>query len=404
MDNIVIYCFSNDIIYQQTKFNSFYKFMEKGIYAKQLSNYIDFCMRVGFKGKTKEEINDTLDDVIQLFKCLTSQLLFQSETDNKMSNRLIKNSSLSENYEKMFISKLKLEKGVNFVNQKNKMIEDLEQNKKVVEKYKKTVSKGSPNGINFNVRVITQGAWYINRNDLETMKIPNFLRTCIDDFEGFNLKKNEGRKLIWCLGLSKLEIKYLCLPNKNISVSTLPQLLTLLLLEKYNSLSIQKISELLECNIKILLADIPGLVYNPNFNPKGEKDKGLILGTFNGETKIFKPNDEIEFNKTFFIKCIKFNTLPLPIKKTEEEIKNEDEENEKYILKRQENILQANLTRIMKSRIGCVTTHNWLVSEVVKQIEGFKPQPQQIKNNIEKLIELNVIKRSNDKGCYEYAA
>ena len=125
-------------------------------------------------------------------------------------------------------------------------------------------------------------------NDLETMKIPKFLRTCIDDFEAFYLRNNE-KKLIWCLGLSKLEIKYLCFPNKNVSVSTLPQFLTLLLLEKYNSLSIQKISELLECNIKILLADIPGLVYNPNFNPKGEKDKGLLLGTFNSETKIFKP-------------------------------------------------------------------------------------------------------------------
>ena len=403
MDNIVIYCFSNNIIYQQTKFSSFNKFMEKSIYAKQLSNYIDFCMRVGFKGKTKEEINDILDDIIQLFKYLTAQLLFQSETDNKMSNRLIKNSSLSENYEKMFISKLKLEKGLTFVNQKNKMIEDLEQNKKDVEEYKKTESKGLPNGIKFNVRVITQGAWYINKNDLETMKIPKFLRTCIDDFEAFYLRNNE-KKLIWCLGLSKLEIKYLCFPNKNVSVSTLPQFLTLLLLEKYNSLSIQKISELLECNIKILLADIPGLVYNPNFNPKGEKDKGLLLGTFNSETKIFKPDDEIEFNKKFYIKCIKFNTLPLPIKKSEEEIKNEDEENEKYLLKRQENILQANLTRIMKSRIGRVTTHSWLVSEVVKQIEEFKPQPQQIKVNIEKLIEKNIIKRSNDQGCYEYVA
>ena len=71
----------------------------------------------------------------------------------------------------------------------------------------------------------------------------------------------------------------------------------------------------------------------------------------------------------------------------------------------QDNILQATLTRIMKSRIGQTTTHVWLINEASKQIDLFKAQPQQIKENIEKLIEKNIIKRSEkNRTCYDYIA
>ena len=71
----------------------------------------------------------------------------------------------------------------------------------------------------------------------------------------------------------------------------------------------------------------------------------------------------------------------------------------------EEYLIQSALIRIMKSRIGQVTTHNWLVSESIKQIDRLKAQPQQIKENIEKLIEKNCIKRDEkNKRCYEYVA
>ena len=51
----------------------------------------------------------------------------------------------------------------------------------------------------------------------------------------------------------------------------------LLELEKYNKLTLEKISKLLDCDLKIILTDISGLVYNPSFNQNGQKDNGLIL-------------------------------------------------------------------------------------------------------------------------------
>ena len=96
--------------------------------------------------------------------------------------------------------------------------------------------------------------------------------------------------------------------------------------------------------------------------------------------------------------------MPLLQKKKGE---NKEQELEEKTIKRryEENILQSTLTRIMKSRIGIKTTHVWLISECAKQIELFKAQPQQIKENIEKLIEKGIIKRNEkDRTCYEYIA
>ena len=405
MDSLVAECFEDHPQFQDKKNKAFSLFMTKEHYAKQLSNYTDFCMRNGFKGKSQEEIENTLNDIIGLYKCLNSKLVFQLETNKKMSDRLIKGSSVSTNHEKKLISKLKQESGVNYVSKMTQMMSDLDKNKKEIDEYKSLSHRGVPNGIKFNVQVVSQSAWEINKKAMEKIELPKFLSFCIDDFENYYYRKHSGQKLMWCLGLSKIDIQYLCFKNKNISTSTLPQYLTLLQLEKYNTLSLSKISQILGCHINTILTDISGLVFNPSFNPQGLKAKGLILGTFNEKTKEFKESDEISFNKNFTYVRQKFQTLPLLLKKSAAESK-ETELEEAQITKRyQDNILQATLTRIMKSRIGQKTTHVWLVNEASRQIDLFRAQPQQIKENIEKLIEKNIMRRDEkDRTCYDYIA
>jgi hypothetical protein len=322
-----------------------------------------------------------------------------------MSDRLIKGSSVSTNHEKKLISKLKQESGVNYVSKMTQMMNDLDKNKKEIDEYKSMGHRGTPNGIKFNVQVVSQSAWEINKKSMEKIEIPKFLSVCVEDFEKFYFKKHSGQKLMWCFGLSKIDIQYLCFKNKNISTSTLPQFLTLLQLEKYQSLTLAKIAEILGCHINTILTDISGLVFNPTFNPQGQKEKGLILGNFDDKKKEFKETDEISFNKNFTFARQKFQTLPLVLKKSAAEAK-ETELEEAQITKRyQDNILQATLTRIMKSRIGQKTTHVWLINEAAKQIDLFRAQPQQIKENIEKLIEKNIMKRDEkDRTCYDYIA
>ena len=406
MDDLVEECFENHTLFQDKKNKAFSNFMNKDIYAKQLSNYTDFCMRNGFKGKSPEEIEKTLNEIIGLFKCINSKLVFQMEANKKMSDRLIKGVSLSTNTEKNFISKLKQESGVTYVSKMMEMMNDLEKNKNEIEQYKqRSASRGNPNGIKFNIQVISQSAWEVSKKAMEKIELPKFLSSCMEDFEKFYLDRHSGQKLMWCLGLSKIDVQYLYLKNKNISVSTLPQLLTLLQLEKYENITIKKVSELIGCNVNTILTDIHGLVFNPTYNPQCLAEKGVIIGTFNGKTKEFKETDTININKNFTVARQKFNTMPLAVKKTAAEVKETELEEAAITKKYQDNILQATLTRIMKSRIGQTTTHVWLINEASKQIDLFKAQPQQIKENIEKLIEKSIIKRSEkNRTCYEYIA
>ena len=405
MDNLVEECFERDNSFQDTKNKGFSNFMNKSFYAKQLSNYTDYCLRVGFKGKSEQEVENTLNEIIGLFKCINTKLVFSIDANNKMSDRLIKNKTISLNYEKKLISKLKQEQGVNYVGKMTRMMSDLDKNKDEIDQYRKLPHRGNPNGIKFNIQIITQSAWEINKNFMEKIEMPKFLNYCKDNFEQYYKERHVNHKLIWCLGLSKIDIQYLCFKNKNISTSTLPQYLTLYWLEKYGKLTISKIAELLGCQKNTILTDITGLVYNPSFNPQGLKEKGLILGTFNDEKKEFKETDEIYFNKNFSFPRQKFITIPLPIKKSAAEEKEAEMEEAQITKRYQDNILQATLTRIMKSRIGQKTTHVWIVNETSKQIDLFRAQPQQIKENIEKLIEKNIMKRAEtDRTCYEYIA
>ena len=93
----------------------------------------------------------------------------------------------------------------------------------------------------------------------------------------------------------------------------------------------------------------------------------------------------------------------MPIKKTKEQCEAEEKLEGIIYKKYKDNIIQSNITRIMKSRIGQETTHVWLINEAAKQIDLFKAQPAELKNNIEILIEKNIIKRINS-NCYEYIA
>ena len=405
MDNLVKNCFEDNPIFQDVKNKSFSLFMQKDYYAKQLSYYVDYCMRIGFKGKSPQEIDNTLNDVISLFKCLSSKLVFQTESNKKMSERLIKKVTLSYLTEQSFISKLKQESGIVYVNKMQEMMSDLEKNKKETESYKLLEHKGMPNGIKLDVTVISQSAWEISKNVMEKFEMPKFLESCLKDFEKFYINKHNGQKLMWCLGLSKIEIQYLYLKNKNISVSTLPQLLILLNIEKKKSQSLGELAGLLGCKLSTIITEIQGLVFNPSFNPQSDPNKGVLIGTFNGAAKEFKEADKIEINENFTSAKVKFNTFPLPQKKTAAEVKIAEEEESRIIKTYQNNIIQATVTRIMKSRIGQETTHVWLVGETSKQIDLFQAQPQLIKENIEKLIEKNIIKRpDNNRGCYEYIA
>ena len=81
-------------------------------YSKKLALYFNDCMRKNFKGKSEEEKNNELNQIIQVFSLLTDKSSFILNAEKQMNERLIKNTSLSLNTEKKFITLIKQEVGI----------------------------------------------------------------------------------------------------------------------------------------------------------------------------------------------------------------------------------------------------------------------------------------------------
>ena len=358
-------------------------------------------MRKNIKGKKEEEIKNELVPIIQIFSLLTNKSDVLYDIEKQMTERLIKEAYVSLYAEKKFISMLKQEIGVYYTKKMSTMISDLDESNKEKEIYNKLKDNNLPNDIKFDIFIISQGSWNINRKYFEKMKIPKFLKYFMDDFEKIYKNRYKSRGLFWLNGLSKINIKYLCFENNNYeSKSTLLQYLILLEIEKHGKLKLEKIAENIDCKVSLILEDISGLIFNQSFNPQHKSDKGILLGNFDEKTIEFKGTDEVWFNFNFNNIKNRFNTMPLNIKKSEKQIKEEEKEDEIIKRKYQDNIIQSTITRIMKAKNGKKVQHSWLINEVSNQVLLFKAQPQQIKENIEKVIEKNIIKRDEKDVSY----
>ena len=375
-------------------------------YSRKLANYINECMRKRFKGKSEKEIADELEEIRQVFVLLLNKVDFKLFNEKYMSERLIKNAYLSLNIEKKFISILHQEAGHNYVIKMSEMISDLDKSNKEYEEYNKIKDNSLSKDIKFKPIIISRVAWTIHTKYLEKMNLPTFLSNFTNDFEKAYLNRHNHCKLFWLHYLSKIDIKYLCFNNNYESKSTLLQFLILLQIEKNKKLTLGKIAENIGCKVNLVLEDISGLIFNQSFNPQHQKDKGLLLGNFDDKTIQFKETDEVWFNLEFKNNHLRFSTMPLNIKRNESEIKKDEKLDELTIKRYQDNIIQSTLARIMKANNGKKVQHIWLINEVSKQILLFNVQPQQIKENIEKLIEKGIIMKRDEKesSCYVYIA
>ena len=118
---------------------------KKKSYSKELCSYINDCMIKKFKGKSEDEINNELKEIVKVFALLTNKLDFQILLEKKMSERLIRDSSLSLNTEKKFVLMLKEEEGAYYTYKMTKILSDLDNSTKVFGEYTKLKNKYLPN-------------------------------------------------------------------------------------------------------------------------------------------------------------------------------------------------------------------------------------------------------------------
>lgn len=114
------------MMFQKARDNSFQEFMNQQQFSPAyIAQYTDKEFRISLKGVSEVEVNKRLDSIINLFCCLHGRDSFLKQYAKELASRLLNKTSISWDYEELFIQKLKVECGANQVNKMTQMFKDI---------------------------------------------------------------------------------------------------------------------------------------------------------------------------------------------------------------------------------------------------------------------------------------
>lgn len=384
LDEMVSSCFANEALFQKARNKGLEKILNKDTRcAKYLALYCDLQMRKGLKGKSEDEMMSLVSRVVALLAHLKDKDIFLDFYKRSLSKRLLNKMSVSNDAEDAFLGKLKVECGQQAIQKHASMFTDMRLSDQLQEEYNKLTHRGSPNGVLHEVRVLQTNAWSEKVDEANIVPCDEIMK-CVDAFEAFYHAKHSGRKLRWIYNMGGAEVASLCFTQKhNLAVSTY-QALILMLFNKQGEISFQEICDATkipedECKRQLLSLTV-------------SRNRILLK---DASSKDIEKNSKFQANEKFTHEKIK---VVVGLIKKEE--KAETTAVAEAPLERK-HVVDATIVRVMKARKRL--DHNSLIEEVFKQCTLFKPQPIQIKTQIEHLIDREFLQREPDnRNIYIY--
>ncbi|OMJ79173.1 hypothetical protein SteCoe_20874 [Stentor coeruleus] len=385
IDGMIEYSFENHSLFQRCRDMSFQNFMNKCPYSAQyIASYCDHEMKKGLKGVSEQDTESRLNSLIKLFVCLHDRDVFIRYYTRFLAKRLLDETSVSDEAEQSMISKLKVECGHNIVSKISNMYQDKALSEQIMKDFKTQSHKGQPDGILLNVQVLRSGCWPEQTQD--PCNLPNELKNCFYKFQLFYQNKHQGRNLTILSVYGNCEIGTLFCRKPFTCIVNPYQASIILLFNSTNSLTLTQIKEATRLSDNTLKSNLI-----PFFNPKQR------LFTKQSSGKTINDDEMINLNLEFNCASLKISFLPKKVKKTEV-ANNEDE---KAVENERKYILDSVIVRISKGRKQI--KHQELITEVIRQVTHFKPQPPMIKGQIESLIQREFLARDEkDKTLYIY--
>lgn len=355
--------------------------------AQFLSTYTDEMLRHGLKGLSEEEVEERLNKVVLLFRLLTDKDIFEEFYKNHLQKRLLGGKSMSDDWERAMISKLKGECGYQFTSKLEGMFTDMRTSKDLMEVYRR---EKPPPPVRMEVTVLTTGFWPVQ--DAAPCTLPPQLVACKEHFERFYLRTRQGRRLTWWTSRGTADIRAMFTARRReLTVSTL-QMVILLLFNTTDKLTFGEIAA---------ATNIPDLDLRRHLLSLTTPRNRILLKLRKG--KDIKDEDEFEFNAGFTSKYLKIKVALIAARS----VTSSDPMAAKVQVAVEEDrrhLIEAAIVRIMKARR--TLEHNTLVAEVTKQLTSrFSPAPAHIKKRIESLIEREYLERTaEDRRVYNYLA
>jgi len=384
LDNMVATCFDGETGFQKARNNGLENRLNKDTRcAKYLAVFCDLQLKRGLKGRNEEEASSIVSQVVGLFAHLKDKDIFLDFYKRNLSRRLLNKLSVSNDAEDMFITKLKVECGQQAIQKLASMFSDMALSDQMQDEYNRLSHGGSPSGVSHEVRVLQTNAWPDKPDETNIVPCPE-MRACIDAFESFYHSKHSGRKLRWMYNMGSVELSAHCFGRKHILTVSAYQCLALLLFNRNAKVSFKEICEATkipaeECKRQVLSMTV-------------SKHRLLLR---DGSSKDIEEDTKLEVNSEFNHEKIK--VVVSLIKKEE---KQEQTQVAEAPVERK-HVIDAAIVRIMKSRKKL--DHNSLLAEVFRQCTLFKPQPSQIKVQVEHLIDREFLKRDGEnRNIYIY--